>query len=247
MLYTTNYLLSAPFINAYSQSDFFGKMIFWSLFFLSVISWVVMIHKMRLTRKLKRESLHFENFFAKNKQTLLRLKLEKMTSIAHPYFSIFSTLKEKTLEILNKNRFFIENLSHEEKEIYLSPEDIELIGSHMEATIAQQAKKLDKNLFVLSTIVTLAPFLGLLGTVWGILLTFSNLQTHSLSSGNSAVLSGLSMALATTVVGLIVAIPALVAYNYLKSSVKDLTGDMENFSHRLLTTVEIQYRKVDVT
>ena len=99
---------------------------------------------------------------------------------------------------------------------------------------------------MLSTIVTLAPFLGLLGTVWGILLTFSNLQMHSLTSGNSAVLAGLSMALATTVVGLIVAIPALVAYNYLKTSVKDIAADMENFSHRLLTTVEIQYRKVDI-
>ena len=91
MLYMTNYLLTAPFISAYSQSDFFGKMIFWGLFFLSVISWVVMIHKVRLTRKLKRESMHFENFFEKNRQTLLHLKLEKMKSFSHPYFSIFST------------------------------------------------------------------------------------------------------------------------------------------------------------
>jgi len=99
---------------------------------------------------------------------------------------------------------------------------------------------------MLSTIVTLAPFLGLLGTVWGIALTFSNLQTHSLTSGSSAILSGLSMALATTVLGLIVAIPALVADNFLKSSVKDFMGNIENFSHRLLSTVEIQYRKVDI-
>ena len=137
MIFMTNYLLSAPFINAYSQSDFFGKMIYWGLFFLSIVSWVVMINKIRLTRKLKREAAFFENFFEKNKQTLLQLKLDRVKFLSHPYFSVFSTLKEKTLEILNKNRYFIGNgNNHKDKEVYLSPEDIELIGANMEATIA---------------------------------------------------------------------------------------------------------------
>ena len=63
--------------------------------------------------------------------------------------------------------------------------------------------------------------MGLLGTVWGILVTFSGLQSNGLSSANSSVLSGLSMALGTTVFGLVVAIPALVGYNYLKSIIGD--------------------------
>ena len=100
--------------------------------------------------------------------------------------------------------------------VYLSKGDIDLIESGIDGIILEQSKYLEKNLFILSTIITLAPFLGLLGTVWGILITFSNLHA-GISSVNTAVLWGISMALATTVFGLVVAIPALIAYNYLKN------------------------------
>ena len=95
--------------------------------------------------------------------------------------------------------------------------------------------------------MALAPFLGLLGTVWGMLVTFSGLKSHAVSMANAAVLSGLSTALATTVLGLLIAIPALIAYGYLRNAVLEINRDMENFSQVLLTTIEMQYRKVDVS
>jgi len=104
---------------------------------------------------------------------------------------------------------------------------------------------LEKNLFVLSTIVTLGPFLGLLGTVWGILLTFSELHSRGISSSNAAMLAGLSMALATTVIGLVVAIPAVIGYNYIKNAGREYLREMEDFSQVLLSTLELQYRKPD--
>ena len=138
---------------------------------------------------------------------------------------------------MNKNHY----LHADDKErIFLSQADLELIAANTYSTIATQHKILEKNLFILSTIVTLGPFLGLLGTVWGILLTFSELQG---TQGNSSMLSGLSMALATTVVGLVVAIPALIGYNYLKNRGKEYRRDMEHFSDLLLTNLELQYRK----
>ena len=96
----------------------------------------------------------------------------------------------------------------------LSSADLELIATQTAAAASAQGKTLDKNLFILSTVVTLGPFLGLLGTVWGILLTFSQLS-HGFSTSNTTMLTGLSMALATTVIGLVIAIPALVGYNFL--------------------------------
>jgi biopolymer transport protein TolQ len=98
-----------------------------------------------------------------------------------------------------------------------------------------------KHLHILYTTYSLAPFLGLLGTVWGILTTFSEMQAHA-GTGSQGILGGLSMALATTVFGLIIAIPALVAYNYLKQNIQDFETDMENFSNKLLASVELQYR-----
>jgi biopolymer transport protein TolQ len=106
---------------------------------------------------------------------------------------------------------------------------------------------LEKDLFILSTSVTLAPFLGLLGTVWGILVTFSELQAGSSAGSNTAIIGGLSTALSTTVLGLVIAIPALIAYNYLKNNLRMFTSDMEDFLHNLISTLELQYRKVDIS
>lgn len=228
--------IGVVFLSAYSQSDLFGKFIFICLFLLSAISWTVLIYKIGEARRLKALCSTFQKKVEKE-ESFLNATLEKEEKES-PFSLIYSILKTKTLEILKKNSFLAKNVS-------LSRADIELIYASVEVAISTQIKKLEKNLFILSTVVTLSPFMGLLGTVWGISLTFSNLETHTLSSTNSAVLSGLSLALATTVLGLLVAIPALISYNYLKSSVKDFTTDMENFSQNLITAVEIQYRKIE--
>ena len=234
------FILSSAVFNAYVQSDFFGKMIFLGLFILSILSWMVLLYKIWQAKRVKRLSSQLEKLLSQKDQ-LLNANLEYSANLFHPFYQIFKILKQTTLDVLNKNRFY-----SEEEKVFLSPSDINLVESHIAVEISHQSKLLEKNLFILSTIVTLAPFLGLLGTVWGILVTFSNLQIHSLSSSNSAVLTGLSMALATTVLGLVVAIPALVSYNYLKHTIRDITKDMEIFSHRMVTTIEMQYRRVDV-
>ena len=71
------------------------------------------------------------------------------------------------------------------------------------------------------------------------------MSTHGAS--NQVVLGGLSMALATTVLGLVVAIPALIAYNMIKNSLKNYEIEMETFTQQLLTAVEMQYRKVEIS
>ncbi len=232
----------APFFSAYTQSDLFGKMVFLGLFFLSFISWVVLIHKWFLMRRLKKLGHQFENLLSQHGAHFLSFNVENSLCTSHPYCEIFRILKQKTIELLNKNREY----AIKKEEVTLSQFDIEWIETHLETTLSSQIKEMEKNLFILSTVVTLAPFLGLLGTVWGISITFANLHGSAAAMGNSAVLSGLAMALGTTVVGLVVAIPALVAYNYLRNSIRDFAKELEIFSHRLLSTVEIQYRKVDL-
>ena len=225
--------------SAYSQSDFFGKCIFFGLFLLSFICWVLLIYKTLQAKKVKKLSKRFESLIAAQKERLLHLPIEEM---AHPFASIFSELKQKTGEILKKNHYF-SSQGESKSAAYLSRTDLELIESHVLTTVSMETKRLEKNLFILSTIATLAPFLGLLGTVWGILLTFAGLQSSAAISSNSVILSGLSTALATTVLGLVIAIPALIFYNYLKNGLKEFSSDMEDFLYRMLSTVELQYRK----
>lgn len=190
-------------------------------------------------RKLSNE---FTNLFSEKEPLSLQFNRPKghLLEVPHPFFEIYKALKQKTLQVISRNHFFAPNA-----ETTLSEADLGLIESQVQSALATQNKVLEKNLFILSTIVTLGPFLGLLGTVWGILLTFSELHSRGISSSNAAMLTGLSMALATTVIGLVIAIPALVGYNYLKNATREYRRDMENFSQLLLATVELQYRKPD--
>ncbi|MBI2742292.1 MAG: MotA/TolQ/ExbB proton channel family protein [Chlamydiales bacterium] len=247
---TSSLLAANIFLSSYSQSDFFGKLIFLGLFALSIACWIVLIQKTWMTRNVQRVSLSFQKAIAQNKRPLFSLDVADLPkqlnrALPNPFAEIFDTLKQKSVELLNKNHFFSAKDSPEPAPVYLSPKDLELIESHVLTTISSQTKLLEKNLFVLSTIATLAPFLGLLGTVWGILITFSELHSGASAGSNAAMLGGLSTALATTVLGLVIAIPALVAYNYLKNSVRTFSSDMEDFLYLLLSTVELQYRKVN--
>ncbi len=231
-----------PFVTSYVESDWFGKMIFIGLFLLSALSWTLLIHKAWIFAKVRKFSSEFAQIF--NEKDPLNLSFTRpkkhLLEVPHPYFELYKALKQKTLQLISRNHLFAPNA-----ETVLSDADLGLIDSQVRMALAKQHKLLEKNLFVLSTIATLGPFLGLLGTVWGILLTFSQLQARGMSANNAAMLSGLSMALATTVIGLVIAIPAFAGYNYLKNASKEYRKDMEDFSELLLSAVELQYRRPD--
>jgi biopolymer transport protein TolQ len=222
---------------AYTQSDAFGKLIFIAIFAVSLLSWLVIVNKVRLAQSVRLSEKRFTEKFSSFKQNPLGVAESKGEGF-DPFSELYQTMRSQTLEILNKNR-------RDGSETYLSPSDISLVESHLSTAIAEKTRQLSSNLFVLSTAQSLAPFLGLLGTVWGILITFSELTTGAVA-GNQAVLGGLAMALATTVLGLVVAIPALIGYGYLRQQVRDFTLDMENMVTEMLVAVEMQYRKVDV-
>ncbi len=231
-----------PFITSYLQSDWFGKGIFWGLFVLSALSWTILIHKSWLYYQVRHLSSEFAALFSEKEPLGLQFTRSKgqLLDVPHPFFEMYKTLKQKTLQIIGRNHFFAPNA-----ETTLSEADLGLIESQVQSALATQNKILEKHLFVLSTIAALGPFLGLLGTVWGILLTFMELNSRGMASSNAAMLTGLSMALATTVIGLVVAIPALIGYNYLRNAIREYRRDMEDLSQLLLATLELQYRKPD--
>jgi len=226
------------FFQAFAAADFFGKLIFFGLFILSCGSWVFILQKFWMLKNIRISAKRFRKMAEMHKEQILNLNSRSK----NPFSTLYNTLKEQTLIVLDKNNYFYQG-----SENYLSGLDIEFLESHLHTAIAKQKGKVEKNLFILSTTKTLAPFLGLLGTVWGILVSFGELQAgHSVTS-NTVILGGLSTALTTTVLGLLIAIPALVAHSYLKSLCKKFTLEMVEFSHYLLSTVELQYRKVDVS
>lgn len=234
--------LANPFLDAYATSDLLGKCIFLGLVALSVLTWSVLIYKLWLISKVRKESLEFRYQFLQQKTEPLqaRFHVNRESDCPNAFYILYEVLKNKSLEILQKNQNSEESAK---KGAFLSDSDINLIDAHLGTTISSLTKFLDKNVYILSTVVTLAPFLGLLGTVYGILTTFSDMQSTAMQ-GSSQVLSGLSLALCTTVVGLIDAIPALIGYNYIKNKIQSFDAEMDLFATDALSSVELQYKKV---
>ena len=237
----------SPFFTAFATADGFGKLIFLSLFALSILSWTILIQKFLTLRKIERTSSSFAHFVKERKDSLFHLTQKHFpkasNDILQPFTEIFFALKHKTSDFLAKNQFYQKG---PEEPVHLSQADMKSVQTEVSYSIKTQVKKLEKNLFVLSTIVTLAPFLGLLGTVWGILVAFNELQAGASLGSSTALLGGLSTALTTTVLGLLIAIPAIIGYNYLKNAIREFTKEMEAFGGYLSSQVELQYRQVDL-
>lgn len=238
------FLISNPFFQAYIQSDLLGKLIFLSLIGCSIWCWSLLIYKIMLTKRSRKNSADFQTFIEKNKGNPLQLEADSVIRhpLPNPFYDLYVVLKKHTIGLLTKNQH-VE--SGKNRGAYLSSTDVDYIESHLMTTISLQKKTLEKNVFILSTIVGLAPLLGLLGTVWGILITFAGMQSAG-GGSNQVVLGGIALALTTTVLGLISAIPAMIAYNYLKNAVREFETEMECFATQLLSVIEMQYRKVDL-
>lgn len=236
MHFTSLILTANPFFEAYGQSDLLGKMIFIALYLLSICSWVVLLHKLWIMQQQRRLSLRFQEVFRMQRANPLSLECDqdKIKQQTNPFLNLYYVLKKQASELLTKSKQVTPSLS---------VVDMDFLSSHLSIQYAHQVRELDKNLYILATTMSLAPFLGLLGTVWGILTTFSELQSQAPTGTHQVVLGGLSMALATTVLGLIVAIPALIGYNYLKNASRDFAGEMEGFSSEILAAVELQYSR----
>lgn len=237
-----------PISAAYAQSDLFGKFIFISLTLLSIASWVLFFYKIWLAYRLEISASQAEKIFQKNKRAPFLVDLDALdhqTGLINPFMSLYHTLKNSALTLLKKNKELKEqNLS---SNTFLSSTDIEQLSSQIEMKIYVERKAFEKYMIILSTTFSLAPLLGLLGTVWGISVTLVQLPNSAQALSNNAVLSGLSMALGTTVYGIVVAIFALIFNNYLKGRIDSYVVRMNQFSSDLLHSVEIQYRAVDVS
>jgi len=231
-----------PFVTAWMDSDLIGRLIFVALVTISLISWTIIIHKWWITSKVKQESMLFKHSFSEQKHSPLDVSYSRSTHPETPnaFHIVYEVLKGKAGELLTKNQ-----RGTEEKRTVLAASDLALLETHACSTISTITKYLERNLYLLSTIVTLAPFLGLLGTVYGILVTFSGLGEGGMGS-NAQILGGLSLALTTTVLGLINAIPALIGYNYLKNNIAEFAHEMERIATEVLSTIDMHYRTVEV-
>lgn len=215
---------------AFRESDLAGKAIVAILFGGSIIAWSIMITKYRDLGRTDVASRRFlEAYRAEGGG--LALFLGDKTVPECPHALIYNT----ACEWLQLD--FARMGGSLDAHPTLSEERRRGARAAAERTLADMALELEDQMGMLATTVTAAPFLGLLGTVWGVMVAFAGMVASG-SALLSAVAPGIAGALLTTVVGLLVALPSSIGYNLLSSRIRKLSIGMENFQEEFLSDIE---------
>jgi len=223
-----------PFIASFWEAGWFGRIIVIGLFFLSVYTWALIAMKYRLIKEVENATRSFISFLKTQHQMDLTEISRKLTPLPDsPYKTIFSTLINETQNLLRSNT----RLNKGNLLTKLQFNTIEEAAQRISSDIVIE---LEKNLIHLATIASISPLLGLLGTVWGVFTSFRGIATLGSATLN-VVAPGISEALITTVVGLIVAIPALWGYNWLTNRINIYTRKMEGFVSYVLSCIQSSY------
>ena len=212
------------------------QFILYLLILFSVASWGIIVYKYRQLKRAKRESEKFTDVFWE-RRNLSSIHEASRDLKACPVAQVFRSGYE---ELVRVSRGKKENPSGEALTTELG--GVENVSRAMKRATSVEITKLEKYLTFLATTASAAPFIGLFGTVWGIMNAFRGLSvTHS--SSIQAVAPGIAEALIATAVGLAAAIPALMAYNYFVQQTKVLAAEMDNFSHEFLNIAERHFFK----
>ena len=214
-------LISASQINdeftlmsLFFRADLVVKLVILILFAASIFSWTIIIHKIQLFRSLKKISKQFEEEFWSGRS------IKEIASTTHHLSE--SPIKYVFLEAVDE----IEKSNKDTKKNIDSITD--RINRIMEAAIDYQNEKLSLYFSYLATIGATTPFIGLFGTVWGIMNSFQSIAI-SRNTSLAVVAPGIAEALFATALGLLAAIPAVIAYNIFTSQVNDENARMYRF------------------
>ena len=199
------------------RADFIVKSVILMLIGCSIYSWAVIIEKFRLFKKINLESKEFEEKFWKSKSAETFYN-SLPADVENPTALLFKDTMQSLLKAKSKT-----NLN-------------ERMASILEVNIEKQISKIDKGFTFLATVGSTAPFIGLFGTVWGIMNSFQSIAI-SRNTSLAIVAPGIAEALFATALGLLAAIPAVVAYNKFNNDSKKYSQRLENFSKRFLSII----------
>ena len=199
------------------RADIIVKSVIVILIAASIYSWAIIIDKFRLFRKINKSSQEFEDKFWRSKSAESFYNSLPSNS-EDPMTDVFKSSMQVVIKSRSKS-----NLS-------------ERLTSVLEANIEKQMNIIDKNFTFLATVGATAPFIGLFGPVWGIMNSFQSIAI-SRNTSLAIVAPGIAEALFATALGLLAAIPAVVAFNKYSSDSRKYFQKLENFSRRFIAII----------
>lgn len=217
---------------AWGEASLEGKVIVGLLFVFSLIAWTIMVAKLFQLRKSLQLNRMFWTSFRKQSEPLA-IYDQHLTVEGCPNFNVYMAATEEFSRSIGRN---------ESKEQTYPYSDVsqQCLERSLESSVAVEAEKLESGMVILAMAVSGAPFIGLLGTVWGVMTIFSDVAMD----GQAQLVNmapGLSAAMMTTVAGLLVAIPSMFGYNCLISMSRSMVVDLDNFAQALSVSVLTKY------
>ena len=204
-------------LQLFIRADIIVKTVILLLIASSVYSWAIIFEKIKLFKKINSSSEEFEEKFWRSKSAETFYN-SLPSDLEDPMALVFKSSMQVVLKSRSKS-----NLG-------------ERVSGMIESNIEKQMIKIEKSYTFLATVGSTAPFIGLFGTVWGIMNSFQSIAI-SRNTSLAIVAPGIAEALFATALGLLAAIPAVVAYNKFNSDSKKYSQKLENFSKRFLTII----------
>jgi|ERR1700677_790086 biopolymer transport protein ExbB/TolQ len=205
--------------------------IFFLLIF-SIVAWYMMVSKALQMRRARNLNQYFESEFRGQKQ-VLEIFDRRLQVNGCPLFAVY---QEGCVELDAR----LKNAANDPRLKFISLKSMEHIKGTLESAVARESLKLESGLIFLAAVVSGAPFLGLLGTVWGVMDTFGEVGQMG-RADLPTMAPGVAAALITTVAGLLVAIPSMFAYNFLVHSLRVRTVELDNFAQNFVSKMETEY------
>jgi biopolymer transport protein TolQ len=225
---------SVELLNIWKMATPEGKAIIILLVGFSLLAWSVMGAKAIEMRRAKKMNVYFNEEFERQKN-VLSIYERNVEVEGCPKYTVY---KAGSTELQAR-------LKNSKKPGEVSLKAMEHVKRTLERTVASEAIKLESGLIFLAIAVSGAPFLGLLGTVWGVMSAFSYVAMKG-NADLATMAPGVSAALITTVAGLLVAIPSMFGYNWLVHNLRVLTVELDNFAQELVSKMETEFLKDDV-
>jgi biopolymer transport protein TolQ len=217
--------------------DLFAQIVLIILLFLSVVSWAITFHKIALFRRTNAETEKFLSVF-RRRRSISEVYLSGMsfrrTPLSRMLEAGFRELEEFGGRQNNPGRSG--QMSLEEDIGSAQKDKSEVIRMTLERVGSEEMNRLEKSLVFLATTGNVSPFFGLLGTVWGIMHSFASIGVRG-SASLAVVAPGIAEALIATIMGLAVAIPAVMAYNFFNNKLKVISTQVDNFALEFLAAV----------
>lgn len=207
------------------HSSLFGVIILTILVCFSLVSWGIMLNKWRTFKKVEQENLAFLNLFRRTGKLSGVISQAKALRFT-PYSGIFITGYNEISEIISLKK---EGNPPSNKSISLTNDDFEIFAMTLERATAEEIGALERKVVFLATTANASPFLGLLGTVVGVMNAFWSIGERG-SASLAVVAPGIAEALLATIVGLGAAIPAVIGFNWATNKLKYFYDKASNFA-----------------